>query len=552
MNLVQSARYLLNKKNATFASFFSLILPFLLFCVLVFLGSFAHPLWGDEAETALFARNILKFGVLRGWDGVNIIGLDDAVVLNRDLINHMEPPLQYYITALSFLLFKESAFSARFPFIIFSVLSLILFYDVSIRFTKSKKISIISFWIICFSIGFILLSYQSRYYSVTVFAGLLIFRSLLQLPDKKIYSKLTFICGSILFFYAHYVSFIAFYIALLVSYITYLITIKVPDKEIKEYILTTVKLSLIIFAFCLPWYILQNPIQGRGSITISLSNIMLQGYYIYNIFDEVNNANIFPILFSPLIIAFLYKRTRKNYILLFLVLFPLLFLITLMSFNIITKIYINLLSFRYIAVILPFFFLLNGYLIYEILHWKRPVGIVLLFLYLFTNFFTLQKPRSFIFEYINEVLHPYKTSDELVANFLKEHAQTGQTVFVTLDRSHEVLNFLLKDSLKFVNRITPDNPRLFPENKKTLPKYIYSFDKEPDWVIVYGKSKKISFWNLGNREIPPFINLEKNYKEFVIPVLFASDIARPEISARSFSEIKPDKVNQVFIYKKVK
>src|SRR5215469_11859961 len=43
---------------------------FLAFCNLD-----GRPFWGDEAETALLARNVLKFGVPRVNDGVNHISL---------------------------------------------------------------------------------------------------------------------------------------------------------------------------------------------------------------------------------------------------------------------------------------------------------------------------------------------------------------------------------------------------------------------------------------------------------------------------------------------
>ena len=78
------------------------IFPCVLFAILLIIGARAHPLWGDEAETALFARNILSYGVPRGWDGTNIMGINNAVVLNADLINHTSPWTQYYMTAASF------------------------------------------------------------------------------------------------------------------------------------------------------------------------------------------------------------------------------------------------------------------------------------------------------------------------------------------------------------------------------------------------------------------------------------------------------------------
>ncbi|KKU75713.1 MAG: hypothetical protein UY01_C0006G0042 [Candidatus Nomurabacteria bacterium GW2011_GWB1_47_6] len=82
--------------------------PQKIFSLLLFLGATMHPLWGDEAETALFARNILRYGVPKGWDGVNIMGINNAAVLDKHLLNHSSPWGQYYLVAASFALFGES------------------------------------------------------------------------------------------------------------------------------------------------------------------------------------------------------------------------------------------------------------------------------------------------------------------------------------------------------------------------------------------------------------------------------------------------------------
>ena len=47
------------KNKTTIFKKYYWVLPILAFSILVFLGSLMHPLWTDEAETALFAKNIL-------------------------------------------------------------------------------------------------------------------------------------------------------------------------------------------------------------------------------------------------------------------------------------------------------------------------------------------------------------------------------------------------------------------------------------------------------------------------------------------------------------
>src|SRR5581483_2391413 len=120
---------------------FAWILPTIIFSILIVMGALAHPLWGDEAETALFARSILTHGVPYGWDGTYLMGNDNAVSLNSDLVNHSNPWLQYYLSAASFKLFGEGAFQARLPFLIIGMAGVPILYFLTLKLTKNKFVS---------------------------------------------------------------------------------------------------------------------------------------------------------------------------------------------------------------------------------------------------------------------------------------------------------------------------------------------------------------------------------------------------------------------------
>jgi hypothetical protein len=175
-----------------------------------------------------------------------------------------------------------------------------------------------------------------------------------------------------------------------------------------------------------------------------------------------------------------------------------------------------------------------------------------LIIYLSSNLFTLSSPRSFFFEFIHELTHPYATPDKVVADYLSKNANYGETAFVSLDRDHEPLIFHLKDRIKFVNRVSLVNTRIFPKNRNIIPRYIYDFRDAPDWVILYSKrGNDGTFFTFDYRPIPPEINLAQDYEEIAVPVFFA-DMSRPEIDLRSFYKIEPVFNDQVFIYKKKK
>ncbi len=68
-------------------------------CLALF-GLSNNAFWDDEANTALFARNLLNTGKLTAFDGTNVIGFRGGVELDSHLVNIYMPPVQYYVAAL--------------------------------------------------------------------------------------------------------------------------------------------------------------------------------------------------------------------------------------------------------------------------------------------------------------------------------------------------------------------------------------------------------------------------------------------------------------------
>jgi len=55
--------------------------------VLAFMGLGNHAFWDDEANTALFARNLLDHGALTAWDGTNVAASARGAELDERLVN---------------------------------------------------------------------------------------------------------------------------------------------------------------------------------------------------------------------------------------------------------------------------------------------------------------------------------------------------------------------------------------------------------------------------------------------------------------------------------
>jgi len=93
---------------------------------LAFHGLDNHLLWDDEANTALFARNLLAHGELTAFDGTNLVGFRGGGELDENLVNVYMPPLQYWVAAAGFAVLGESTYAARVPFVLLGLASLAL------------------------------------------------------------------------------------------------------------------------------------------------------------------------------------------------------------------------------------------------------------------------------------------------------------------------------------------------------------------------------------------------------------------------------------------
>ena len=71
-------------------------------------------LWNDEADTGVFARNVLQCGVPSAFDGRNVSTDGDCLNLSREhLVQKLHPWLQYYVAAASLWCFGHDTFGAR-------------------------------------------------------------------------------------------------------------------------------------------------------------------------------------------------------------------------------------------------------------------------------------------------------------------------------------------------------------------------------------------------------------------------------------------------------
>ncbi|MCP4714021.1 MAG: glycosyltransferase, partial [Deltaproteobacteria bacterium] len=87
-----------------------------------------HYLWQDEAQTALIAATVLERGVPLGYDGKNYFSQEGGAEYGPDYIWKWHPWFPFYYLALFFGLFGVSTFTARLPFVLIALLTVVLTY----------------------------------------------------------------------------------------------------------------------------------------------------------------------------------------------------------------------------------------------------------------------------------------------------------------------------------------------------------------------------------------------------------------------------------------
>lgn len=155
----------------------------LLFAVLGLKWMNTYSLWDDEANTALFAQSVHETGDTSAIRGHNLIAFRNGSELNEEKKARYVSPLQYYVLAPFIDPAQPDPVTARLPFFIFTLASLVLIYRRLLMLQFSGPM-ILAFT--CLSVGLVsllLFGIQSRYYALTFFFSLL-------LSDQYFFSRM--------------------------------------------------------------------------------------------------------------------------------------------------------------------------------------------------------------------------------------------------------------------------------------------------------------------------------------------------------------------------
>ena len=153
--------------------------------LLIFPGLGDRYLWDDEAETALLAKNVLRFGVPVAWDGVNLVSQECGADYDANYLWRQTPWLPIYLTAGSFALLGDSTVTARLPFALLGLLSVPSMYFLARRAFGDRPTALIAAGSLMLSVPFLLHVRQGRYYALAIFAAIWALSFFFMLPARR-------------------------------------------------------------------------------------------------------------------------------------------------------------------------------------------------------------------------------------------------------------------------------------------------------------------------------------------------------------------------------
>jgi 4-amino-4-deoxy-L-arabinose transferase-like glycosyltransferase len=443
-------------------------------------------MWQDEAQTALIAKTVLTNGIPMGSDALNSFSQEAGAETNKNGIFIWHPWMQFYMVAASFTLFGANTFAARLPFVLAGLITILIVFFITREITGKRIIAMIAGLLIVFSVPFIIMTKQVRYYSpVMLFSLLCLYEYLLVVSGKR----------------KTFVPLGAYAVALFYSQTVYFgcvfVTLALHSAIFKrEYFIRIIRASVVSFLFCLPWLLYSSVISYNKMYPDMMTlKKVLDTLPLYVL---VLNEQILPLvlLLVPILIRTVFKKK-----------------ISIPSYNgkaaliaIFVATNIIMLSFfsvsyfyRYLMALLPLAPVALAVIFGEIakikyLKWVVPVC-VLFFL-------------SPVLNYFYELTHKYRGPVEGIVAYLEANADKNDLIFIT----YEDMPVKFYTGLKVIGGLTGGSFDQAKNARWVIPrKYIVTERMRPalDWIkynLNVKNYKKIILnypeTDFGNREYP--------------------------------------------------
>ena len=402
--------------------------PWLLFlilagAVLLLTGLGNGRLWQDEAETAVLAKNVLRFGYPRAFDGVNRLNPGLPVGPGDCWTYHTWG--SFYWAALSFLLLGAGTMSARLPFALLGLAAVPLAYRAARRMTASVSLARWTAALLLLSVPFLLHMRQCRYYAPSTLFSLWAVSAYWRLLSKGRRAVAELAAALIVLFHFNQGLFLPTAAAIGIH------GLFLRDRAIRSSLLQA---ACWVAPLTLPFLWLLQAWQHHSAFSWREIRHHAEFY-----FRQINHY-VFPVTFWLLLLPF----WRPNRARLFgppggpvraAARFTFLYMAIQLLFFIFGPAQRH---FRYLIHLLPFFFLLQAIFLRDLIRHRRKLGLCALLLMTFTDLHYTLRPRCLQAEFLGELCRRYKGPVDGIVELLNREGKPGETVKTPYD-DHAIL-----------------------------------------------------------------------------------------------------------------
>jgi hypothetical protein len=503
-------------------------------------------LWNDEANSALVAKNILKFGYPANFDGRNIVQhfwyYDGKLKLSP--FYRTTTWLHLYLAALSFKLLGTNTFAARFPFAVIGLCVIIVLFLFLRKYEKDPFIINTAVILLTFCIPFYLHMRQCRYYSMATLFTLLGTWGYVEFYQQG--RKTKFIVYSILLFLSMHSAYAILMLGVVVHFLLFY-----RRERIKELFVCWGWMSIVVVPVSVFLRLWERPVDllGRESHFSFVKTIThFFGYVTYL------NDYLVPFILVVVYLIWRLKRREMN-----LAIFkdnqPLTFMLVLLTVAILFQSIVAPHNFRFIVPYIPSTVILLSYMLRFFKERTHPYIAVLLIVVLissnilhqsqyFLSFITKRRtvrnlladvdrklgifrnkkfpnlnlsyinsrlwvnlnPTSFLYEYLYEITHDYDGPNEGICKYINQHAGKDDIVKATYgDFTYQFYTDLI-----------------------VIPRGLFNNEIMPDWWIF--RSGRWSHWFDVNLLEKYKAVLERDYEKIVLdyPEILWENLPEPE------------------------
>ena len=410
-------------------------------------------LWQDEAETAVLARNTLRFGYPRAFDGQSWVEVDwlgygpgEAWVYS--------PWLPFYLLAGVFALAGESTAIARLPFALFGLASVYLTWRLARLLTGDRRVQRLSVALLICSVPFLLHMRQCRYYAMgTALLMATCCAYLRWLNDPSLKRAVVLGLVLVLLFHTNFGTFVPAFAAVVVHQAVW--GLRAGRRRFAA-------ACAIVAGLTIPWALFFYRSAFVGAFSLGRAADHLE-YYV-----RVTNKYLAPLAFMAGMSALGWLARRSGWWrgrpATFRAPAPAVwrFLILMVGAQALFLLVPDQRHMRYLIPTLPLLLIGEAWWIAVWMTRARIMGWLFALLALFTN--VLQSPhvRIPLTDLVYELTHEYRGPMDGVIGYLRGHARPGETAKIPYDDR----------TLVFYTGLAVERPSQFQQ------------ESYPDWVII--------------------------------------------------------------------